>query len=100
MLIAFLDTDKLVTVEGLVIRATPIIPDMKMAFFRCLNCSHTVQVEIDRPLTGKIDMEMINAGVGAERMTLRADLKREIIRMLDGRGSYTLDEGYEEERER
>jgi len=31
-----------------VIRATPIIPDMKTAFFRCLNCSHTVQVEIDR----------------------------------------------------
>jgi len=48
MLIAFLDTDSLVTVKGLVIRATPIIPDMKTAFFRCLNCSHTVQVEIDR----------------------------------------------------
>ena len=30
------------------IRATPVIPDMKTAFFRCLNCSHTVQVEIDR----------------------------------------------------
>lgn len=36
------------TVKGLVIRATPVIPDMKVAFFRCLNCSHTVQVEIDR----------------------------------------------------
>lgn len=35
-------------VKGLVIRATPIIPDMKVAFFRCLTCSHTVQVEIDR----------------------------------------------------
>ncbi|KAG8850509.1 hypothetical protein FRC20_001998 [Serendipita sp. 405] len=42
------DTDKLVTIKGLVIRATPVIPDMKTAFFRCLNCSHTVQVEIDR----------------------------------------------------
>lgn len=42
------DTDKLVTIKGFVIRATPIIPDMKTAFFRCLNCSHTVQVEIDR----------------------------------------------------
>ncbi|KIJ37049.1 hypothetical protein M422DRAFT_178459 [Sphaerobolus stellatus SS14] len=42
------DTDKLVTIMGLVIRATPIIPDMKTAFFRCLTCSHTVQVEIDR----------------------------------------------------
>ncbi|PVG01629.1 putative replication licensing factor MCM4 [Serendipita vermifera] len=42
------DTDKIVTIKGLVIRATPVIPDMKTAFFRCLNCSHTVQVEIDR----------------------------------------------------
>jgi DNA replication licensing factor MCM4 len=48
----FLDTDKLVCIKGLVIRATPVIPDMKAAFFRCLTCSHTVQVEIDR---GKIE---------------------------------------------
>ncbi|PPQ92538.1 hypothetical protein CVT25_010371 [Psilocybe cyanescens] len=46
------DTDKLVCIKGLVIRATPVIPDMKVAFFRCLTCSHTVQVEIDR---GKIE---------------------------------------------
>ena len=46
------DTDKLVCIKGLVIRATPVIPDMKQAFFRCTNCNHTVQVEIDR---GKID---------------------------------------------
>ena len=45
------DTDKLVCIKGLVIRATPIIPDMKIAFFRCTVCSHTLQVEIDR---GKI----------------------------------------------
>ncbi|ORX40870.1 MCM2/3/5 family-domain-containing protein [Kockovaella imperatae] len=42
------DTDKLVSVKGLVIRATPIIPDMVTAFFRCLICQHTVPVEIDR----------------------------------------------------
>ena len=42
------DIDKLTTVRGLVIRVTPIIPDMKVAFFRCLVCHHTVQVEIDR----------------------------------------------------
>ena len=46
------DTDKLVCIKGLVIRATPVIPDMKVAFFRCSTCQHTVQVEIDR---GKID---------------------------------------------
>ncbi|KAL1748262.1 MCM2/3/5 family-domain-containing protein [Schizophyllum fasciatum] len=46
------DTDKLVCIKGLVIRATPVIPDMKTAFFRCLTCQHTVQVEIFR---GKIE---------------------------------------------
>ena len=42
------DTDKLVSIKGLVIRATSVIPDMKNAFFRCLICQHTHQVEIDR----------------------------------------------------
>lgn len=41
------DIDKLVTIRGLVIRATPIIPDMKQAFFRCLACNHTLTVEPD-----------------------------------------------------
>ncbi|GAA5876263.1 hypothetical protein JCM8547_003751 [Rhodosporidiobolus lusitaniae] len=45
------DIDKIVCIKGLVIRATPIIPDMKLAFFRCNACSHTLTVEIDR---GKI----------------------------------------------
>lgn len=42
------DIDKLVSIKGLVIRVTPIIPDMKQAFFRCDVCHHTVTVEIDR----------------------------------------------------
>ncbi|KAL4402496.1 MCM DNA helicase complex subunit [Malassezia pachydermatis] len=42
------DIDKLTTIRGLVIRVTPIIPDMKLAFFRCLVCNHTVTVEILR----------------------------------------------------
>ncbi|WWC72768.1 uncharacterized protein I206_106732 [Kwoniella pini CBS 10737] len=46
------DTDKLVSVKGLVIRATPVIPDMTAAFFRCMVCQHTVQADIDR---GKIN---------------------------------------------
>ena len=45
------DMDKLVSIKGLVIRTTPIIPDMKDAFFRCSVCHHTVKVDIDR---GKI----------------------------------------------
>ncbi|KAJ5386884.1 hypothetical protein N7509_009425 [Penicillium cosmopolitanum] len=42
------DMDKLVSIKGLVIRTTPIIPDMKEAFFRCHVCSYGVQVDIDR----------------------------------------------------
>jgi DNA replication licensing factor MCM4 len=45
------DIDKVVSVKGLVIRTTPIIPDMKDAFFRCSVCNHTIKVDIDR---GKI----------------------------------------------
>ncbi len=45
------DMDKLISVKGLVIRATSVIPDMKEAFFKCTVCSHTVFVSIDR---GKI----------------------------------------------
>ncbi|EMR08307.1 hypothetical protein PNEG_03150 [Pneumocystis murina B123] len=42
------DIDKLVSIKGLVIRVSTIIPDMKQAFFRCDVCYHTVTVEIDR----------------------------------------------------
>ncbi|KAK5078461.1 MCM DNA helicase complex subunit [Lithohypha guttulata] len=45
------DIDKLICVKGLVIRTTPVIPDMKEAFFRCSVCNHAVLVSIDR---GKI----------------------------------------------
>jgi DNA replication licensing factor MCM4 len=45
------DMDKMVSIKGLVIRTTPVIPDMKDAFFRCSVCHHTVKVDIDR---GKI----------------------------------------------
>jgi DNA replication licensing factor MCM4 len=45
------DIDKLVSVKGLVIRTTPVIPDMKEAFFKCSVCNHTMYVSIDR---GKI----------------------------------------------
>lgn len=42
------DTDKLVAVKGLVIRATPVIPEMESAFFRCSVCQHTLVSDIDR----------------------------------------------------
>ncbi|KAK3393214.1 cell division control protein 54 [Podospora didyma] len=45
------DMDKLVCIKGLVIRTTPVIPDMKDAFFKCSVCGHSVTVSLDR---GKI----------------------------------------------
>lgn len=45
------DIDKLISVKGLVIRTTPVIPDMKEAFFKCTVCGHSLMVSIDR---GKI----------------------------------------------
>ncbi|KAF9530579.1 MCM2/3/5 family-domain-containing protein [Crepidotus variabilis] len=42
------DTDKLISIRGLTIRTSPIIPDMKTAFFRCLVCQHTLQIPISR----------------------------------------------------
>ena len=45
------DMDKLISIKGLVIRTTPVIPDMKQAFFKCSVCGHSVTVELDR---GKI----------------------------------------------
>lgn len=45
------DMDRLISIKGLVIRTTPVIPDMKDAFFRCNVCYHSVNVGLDR---GKI----------------------------------------------
>lgn len=42
------DIDQLVTVKGLLIRASPVIPDMKVAFFRCIACGQTIEEENDR----------------------------------------------------
>ncbi|CAK7273839.1 MCM DNA helicase complex subunit [Sporothrix epigloea] len=45
------DMDRLISIKGLVIRTTPVIPDMKDAFFKCQTCNHSVTVSLDR---GKI----------------------------------------------
>ncbi|KAJ3049510.1 hypothetical protein HK097_009509 [Rhizophlyctis rosea] len=42
------DIDQLVTMKGLLIRASPLIPDTKRAFFRCHVCDYTVEVDNDR----------------------------------------------------
>jgi DNA replication licensing factor MCM4 len=46
-----IDMDRLVCIKGLIIRTTPVIPDMKDAFFKCNICNHSVNVGLDR---GKI----------------------------------------------
>lgn len=45
------DMDKLIQIKGLVIRTTPVIPDMRDAFFKCSVCNHSITVGLDR---GKI----------------------------------------------
>ncbi|CAG8588102.1 6177_t:CDS:10 [Diversispora eburnea] len=46
------DIDKIVSTKGLIIRSSPILPEMSVASFRCSICDSTVEVEVDR---GKID---------------------------------------------
>lgn len=43
-----LDIDKLVSLTGMVIRSSLIMPEMRSAYFSCNTCSFHVQVEIDR----------------------------------------------------
>jgi len=47
--------DSLVAVRGMIIRASSVIPDMRVAFFACTTpgCGHTLQVQNDR---GRIDV--------------------------------------------
>ncbi|CAK4415464.1 unnamed protein product [Aphanomyces euteiches] len=46
------DIDQLVALRGMITRCSAVIPDLKMAFFRCTMCHATVEVELDR---GRID---------------------------------------------
>lgn len=42
------DIDQLISISGMVIRTSNIIPEMREAFFKCIVCSFTTSVEIDR----------------------------------------------------
>ena len=42
------DIDQLITIGGMVIRTTSLIPEMREAFFKCYVCGSTASVEIDR----------------------------------------------------
>ncbi|XP_010211402.1 PREDICTED: DNA replication licensing factor MCM4 [Tinamus guttatus] len=42
------DIDQLITISGMVIRSSQLIPEMQEAFFKCQVCAFTSRVEIDR----------------------------------------------------
>lgn len=42
------DIDQLITISGMVIRTSSLIPEMREAFFQCHVCQNTTTVEIDR----------------------------------------------------
>lgn len=42
------DIDQLISINGMVIRTSNIIPEMREAFFRCIVCNFSTTVEIDR----------------------------------------------------
>jgi len=42
------DIDQLITITGMVIRASDIIPEMSQAFFQCSVCKNTAEVYIER----------------------------------------------------
>lgn len=42
------DIDQLITISGMVIRTSQLIPEMQEAFFRCQVCAFTTRVEVDR----------------------------------------------------
>ncbi|KAL8182170.1 UNVERIFIED_CONTAM: DNA replication licensing factor mcm4-B, partial [Gekko kuhli] len=42
------DIDQLITITGMVIRSSQLIPEMQEAFFKCQVCAFTTRVEIDR----------------------------------------------------
>ncbi|TNN64955.1 DNA replication licensing factor mcm4-B [Liparis tanakae] len=42
------DIDQLITINGMVIRTSQLIPEMQEAFFQCQVCSFSARVEVDR----------------------------------------------------
>uniref|UniRef100_A0A0C9QPN2 DNA helicase n=1 Tax=Fopius arisanus TaxID=64838 RepID=A0A0C9QPN2_9HYME len=42
------DIDQLITISGMVIRTSNVMPEMREAFFRCIVCAFSTMVEVDR----------------------------------------------------
>jgi DNA replication licensing factor MCM4 len=94
------DIDQLITLNGMVIRCAPIAPDMRAAFYECINCKHTTVVEVDR---GRIQepskCTQCNTNFGMQLIHNRSKfVDRQCIRvqeapenMPDGDTPHTLD---------
>ena len=39
--------DQLISIRGMVVRCSPVIPDLKQAFFRCIHCPHSIEVLVE-----------------------------------------------------
>uniref|UniRef100_A0A8R1XL06 DNA replication licensing factor MCM4 n=1 Tax=Onchocerca volvulus TaxID=6282 RepID=A0A8R1XL06_ONCVO len=42
------DIDQLITISGMVVRTSPLIPEMRQAYFQCSVCNFPADVEVDR----------------------------------------------------
>lgn len=52
----------------------------------CRLMREAIRTSATDPHTGQIDMDMINTGAGQHQRKLRADLKREVLKLLEGMG--------------
>ena len=69
------DIDSLVSIKGMVIRTTSMIPDLRRAYFQCESCGEGVDVEVDR---GRVEEPNACGGCGGRRTLAR----------IDNRGTY------------
>uniref|UniRef100_A0A915Q7V6 DNA replication licensing factor MCM4 n=1 Tax=Setaria digitata TaxID=48799 RepID=A0A915Q7V6_9BILA len=42
------DIDQLITISGMVVRTSPLIPEMRQAYFQCTVCNFPIDIEVDR----------------------------------------------------
>ena len=69
------DIDTLVSIKGMVIRSSAMIPDLRSAFFQCQSCGEGIDVPVDR---GRVDEPPTCAKCGAKHPFAR----------IDNRGTY------------
>ena len=85
-----IDIDQLITITGMVIRTSNIIPEMREAFFRCNVCGNTATVEVDR---GRI-LEptlcaMCNTGYSFSIIHNRSQFSdRQMVKLQESPGTY------------